>query len=195
MNIVAQIEQERLLDRTWIYIDMDMFFAAVEIRENPELINKPVVVYDSSMIMTASYLARQFGIKSGMPVFIGKKLCPDIVLLKANYPLYRKVSQEFKDILSKYDQDLESQGLDEGSIDATDFLRINGMDQIEGRIFLGTKIRKEIFEKTQLTASCGIACNKMLAKICSGIKKPNGMTYLDFNRDDIFNFMQSMPIS
>ena len=69
------------------------------------------------------------------------------------------------------------------------------MDQIEGRIFLGTKIRKEIFEKTQLTASCGIACNKMLAKICSGIKKPNGMTYLDFNRDDIFNFMQTMPIS
>jgi DNA polymerase kappa len=71
---------------------MDMFFAAVEIRENPELKEKPVVVYDSSMIMTASYVARKYGIRSGMPVFIGKKLCPEIVLLKTNYPLYRKVS-------------------------------------------------------------------------------------------------------
>jgi DNA polymerase kappa len=71
---------------------MDMFFAAVEIRENPELASKPLVVYDSSMIMTANYIAREFGIRSGMPVFIGKKLCPDIILLKANYPLYRKVS-------------------------------------------------------------------------------------------------------
>ncbi len=58
MNIVAQVELERALDRTWIYIDMDMFFAAVELRDNPELANKPVVVYDSSMIMTASYIAR-----------------------------------------------------------------------------------------------------------------------------------------
>ncbi len=55
------------------------------------------------------------------------------------------------------------------------------MDNMDGRIFLATKIRREILEKTQLTASCGIACNKLLAKICSGIKKPNGMTYLDFH--------------
>lgn len=68
---------------------MDMFFAAVEIRDNPQLKDKAVVVYDNQMIMTASYQAREFGIKSGMPVFIGKKLCPDIILIKANYQKYR----------------------------------------------------------------------------------------------------------
>lgn len=88
-QIVKSIQQERATDRTWIYIDMDMFFAAVEIRDNPDLKTKPVVVYDNSMIMTASYVAREFGIRSGMPVFIGKKLCPDIILLKTNYPKYR----------------------------------------------------------------------------------------------------------
>lgn len=87
---------------------MDMFFAAVEIRDNPELSQKPVVVFDNSMIMTASYVAREFGIRSGMPVFIGKKLCPEIILIKTNYPKYRKVSQEFKDILALYDPDVES---------------------------------------------------------------------------------------
>jgi len=91
-TIIKNIQQERATDRTWIYIDMDMFFAAVEIWDNPELKAKPVVVFDNSMIMTASYVAREFGIRSGMPVFIGKKLCPDIILIKTNYPKYRKVS-------------------------------------------------------------------------------------------------------
>jgi DNA polymerase kappa len=189
------VQLERALDRTWIYIDMDMFFAAVEIKDNPELKCKPVIVYDNAMIMTASYQAREFGIKSGMPLFIGKKLCKDAVLIKANYSRYRMLSQQFKDTLAKYDEDYESQGLDEASIDATSFLRTNGMDTIEGRIFLATKIRKEIFDAVQLTASCGIACNRLLAKICSGIKKPNGLTYLDFNQQEILNFMKDMPIT
>lgn len=77
----------------------------------------------------------------------------------------------------------------------TAFLRQNGMDNMDGRIFLGTKIRKEIFDSVGLTASCGIACNKLLAKICSGVKKPNGLTYLDFNSQEILNFMKELPIN
>jgi DNA polymerase kappa len=146
------------------------------------------------MIMTASYAARKFGIKSGMPLFIGKKLCADLIQIKANYPRYRQLAQEFKDLLTKYDGNYESQGLDEASIDATDFLRENKMDHMEGRIFLAAKIRKEIYDKTHLTASVGIGCNKLLAKLCSTVKKPNGLTYLDFNQIEILNFMKDYPI-
>jgi DNA polymerase kappa len=175
---------------------MDMFYAAVEIRDNPtSLRDKPVVVFDNQMIVSANYIARDFGVNSGMPLFIGKKLCPNLNYIKANYPNYKAVSQEFKDILAIYDPDLESMGLDEATIDATNYLRYNSIDNVEGRIYLGQKIRQEIFERTSLTASCGIACNKLLSKICSGTKKPNGMTYLDFNETEILSFMKDMPIN
>ncbi|CDW84079.1 dna polymerase iv kappa [Stylonychia lemnae] len=193
-GLLQRYEKDRYIDRTWIYIDMDMFFAAVEIRDDPSLNDKPVAVFDNKMIMTANYVARKSGVHSGMPKFIGEKLCKDIEFRKANYSKYRQISDEFKGILSQYDQKLESQGLDEVSVDVTEFLQKNNMDHMDGRIFLGEKIRKEIYDSTQLTASCGIACNKLLAKICSGIKKPNGMTYLDFDQEVISNFMRNLPI-
>lgn len=76
----------------------------------------------------------------------------------------------------------------------TQYLKDNNMNNYEGRIFLGQKIRREISQATRLTASCGIACNKMLAKICSGVHKPNGMTYLDFRVPEIQKFMETLPI-
>eukprot|EP00347_Sterkiella_histriomuscorum_P019036 403343212 len=187
--------QDRFIDRTWIYIDMDMFFAAVEIRDNPELKDKPIAVFNNQMIMTGNYVARRFGVSSGMPKFIGARLCPEITFIEANYSKYKHESDQFKDILAQYDSKYESQGLDEASIDVTEFLKSNNMDNMEGKIFLGSKIRSQIYESTELTASCGIACNKLLAKICSGLKKPNGMTYLDFDQDEITNFMNNLPIN
>jgi nucleotidyltransferase/DNA polymerase involved in DNA repair len=80
--------------------------------------------------------------------------------------------------LKFYDPHLESCGLDEANLDITDYLRSNGLDSPEGRMFLASRIRQEIFEKMQMTCSVGIAPNKMLAKICSELDKPNGMTYL-----------------
>lgn len=88
-----------------------------------------------------------------------------------------------------YDSQLESISLDEVNLDVTDYLIQNNLDHMEGRIFLAKKLRSQIFEKTQMTASCGIACNKMLAKICSDMNKPNGQTYLDNNEQEIMNFM------
>ena len=102
-QIIKKIQKGRGLDRTWIYVDMDMFFAAVEIKDNPSLDGKPLVVYDNQMIMTASYTAREYGIKSGMPLFIGRKLCPEVIQIKANYPRYRLIACEFKELLYKYD--------------------------------------------------------------------------------------------
>lgn len=83
-----------------------------------------------------------------------------------------------KGILAKYDDQLESMGLDEASIDITNYLVENGLNSEEGKIFMGHKIRQEISDTLGLTASCGVACNKLLAKICCDVNKPNGSTYL-----------------
>jgi DNA polymerase kappa len=117
---------------------MDMFYAAIEIREKPYLQNKPVAVGDYSMIQTTNYVARKYGVRSAMPGFMGKKMCPDLHFIRPNKDKYKKVSdEEFKPILREYDDKLESVGLDEANIDVTDYLIQNGLDHAEGRIFIG----------------------------------------------------------
>jgi DNA polymerase kappa len=83
-----------------MHVDMDMFYAAVELRDNPKLKNKPVAVGDNTMITTTNYIARKYGVKSAMPGFIGRKLCHNLVFIKPNYPKYRAASEDFKKILS-----------------------------------------------------------------------------------------------
>jgi len=157
-----------------MHVDLDMFYAAVEIRDNPSLATKPVAVGDNSMIQTTNYVARKYGVKSAIPGFIGRKLCPHLVFVKPNYAKYRQVSDEFKKVLAFYDPRLESVGLDEANLDLTEYLAENGLDNDLGRIYLGWEIREKIYSKISLTSSCGIGSNKMLAKICSEINKPNG---------------------
>ena len=100
-----------------------------------------------------------------MPGFIGKKLCPDLVFVGHNFQKYKEVSKQFKSILEDYDPNYESMGLDEANMDATNYLIAHNMDNDEGRQALAEEIRRRIFEKTQLTCSAGIACNRMLAKV------------------------------
>lgn len=188
------LRKDRLLKRTWIHVDMDAFYAAVEMKENPSLKEQPLAVGDKNMIMTTNYVARSFGVRSGVPGFIGKKLCPELVFIKPNYQKYRLASEEFKSVLRQYDSTLEAVGLDEVNLDVTDYLIKNSLDHKMGRVFLAEKIRKEIFDKTDMTASCGVACNKMLAKICSDMKKPNGLTYLENKEQDIVDFMKVLPV-
>lgn len=115
--------RDRDLTRTWLHVDMDMFYAAVEIRERPELKDKPVAVGDYSMITTTNYVARKFGVRSAMPGFMGKKLCPGLVFVRPNKEKYKQVSeQEFMRILREYDPGLESIGLDEANLDVTLYL-------------------------------------------------------------------------
>ncbi len=109
--MVREIEGRRNLERTWIHVDMDMFFAAVEIRDNPALKDVPMAV-GGSIISTANYVARKFGVRSAMPGFIAKKLCPELVFVKSSPGKYYEVSKVFKQILSEYDPHLESMGID-----------------------------------------------------------------------------------
>lgn len=171
---VHDLRKELDLSRTWIHVDLDAFYAAVEMRDNPSLVDKPIAVSEKNMIMTTNYAARKFGVRSGVPAFIGKKLCPEIIFIKPDFSKYRKASEEFKAVLRNYDENLEAIGLDEANMDVTDYLTKHKLDHMEGRICVGERIRRDIVEKTKMTASCGIACNKMLAKICSDMNKPNG---------------------
>ena len=176
MNLLYKAyKNEMTTERTWIHIDMDMFFAACEIRENPDLNKRPLAVGDYSMIMTTNYEARKWGVRPAMPGFIGKNLCPQLSFVKSDKAKYKKISEEeFLPILREYDPNLETIGLDEANLDITEYLIKHDLNHQEGRMELGSKIRKRIFEKMKMTASMGIACNKMLSKICSEVKKPDG---------------------
>ena len=136
-------------------------------------------------------MARKAGVKSGMPGFIGRKICPNVVFIKPNYPKYRIVSNQLRKLAEKYDECYESLGLDEVDLDVTQYLKDNGLDSEEGAIFLGQKIRQEIKDLTGLTASGGVACNKLLAKICGDMNKPDGLTFLPPSVPDILSFLKT----
>jgi DNA polymerase kappa len=82
-----------------MHVDMDAFYAAVEMRDDPTLCDKPIAVSEKNMIMTTNYVARKFGVRSGVPAFIGKRLCPDIIFIKPDFGKYRRASEEFKTVL------------------------------------------------------------------------------------------------
>ena len=108
--------------RVWFHVDMDAFYASVEIRDNPSLIHKPVAVGGMGMISTANYIARTYGVRSAMPGFIGKQLCPELVFVAPSFAKYRYASQITKGIFSQYDPDFLVLSLDEGSLDMTNYL-------------------------------------------------------------------------
>jgi len=120
---VERLKRERNLERTWLHVDMDCFYAACEMRDDPTLADVPMAVGDKNMIQTANYLARKFGVRSGTPCFIGRKLCPELQVRKPNFPKYKEASEEFKEVLRNYDPALESTGLDEATLDITDYLQ------------------------------------------------------------------------
>ena len=167
-----------MLTHTWIHIDMDMFYAAVEIRDKPELAAVPLAVGSESMISTANYEARKYGVRSAMPGFIARKLCPQLVIVPCNFSKYREVAAVFQEIVESYDPDFESMGLDEANLDVTEYCMNHQITTDEQKENLALEIRTKIKEATQLTCSAGIACNRMLAKICTDMNKPDGQTFL-----------------
>eukprot|EP01022_Parablepharisma_sp_SALTPOND_P033597 TRINITY_DN89100_c3_g1_i1.p1 TRINITY_DN89100_c3_g1~~TRINITY_DN89100_c3_g1_i1.p1 ORF type:complete len:496 (-),score=65.49 TRINITY_DN89100_c3_g1_i1:4727-6145(-) len=193
-ELIEEYMQEYDVTRTWIHIDMDMFFAAVEIRDNPSLADKPVAVGSYAMISTANYIARKYGVRSAMPGFIGKKLCPSLVFVGGNYKKYKEVSVQVMSILQEYDPDFESMGLDEANLDVTDHLTLRGWTTDEDKIKLAKEIQARIYEKVKLTASCGIGANRLLAKISCDMHKPNGVTLVPFDSTEIAQFMATLSV-
>lgn len=171
---------------------MDMFFAAVEIRENPALKGLPIAVGGSAskrgVISTCSYEARAFGVRSAMASAHAMKLCPQLILLRHSGSKYREASELVHSIFHRYTPLVESLGMDEAYLDVTDADLPYGSATL-----LAQRIRADILAETKLTASAGIATNKLLAKLASEKNKPNGQFTVDPR--DVARFMNPLPLS
>lgn len=122
-RFAMELEQSRDLHSTIVHIDMDAFYAAVEMRDNPELKDKPIAVGSSSMLSTSNYHARRFGVRAAMPGFIAKRLCPQLIIVPPNFDKYRAVSKEVKEILADYDPNFMAMSLDEAYLNITKHLQ------------------------------------------------------------------------
>ncbi|XP_060082744.1 DNA polymerase kappa-like [Ylistrum balloti] len=270
-KLIDDLEGQRDLSRIIVHVDMDAFYAAVEMRDDPSLKNKPMAVGGYSMLSTSNYLARKFGVRAAMPGFIGKKLCPDLIMVKPNFEKYTAVSREIRSVLADYDPNYCPMSLDEAYLDITDHLdkriysseadrtflvrrsdisakdsnckcdvnmvardavltsRIentrsvskteNNSGDDQGALSEGPcpicgksfppydvvtfgfsaddsvkEMRSRIEQKTQLTASAGIAPNMMLAKVCSDKNKPNGQYRIAATMDAVMGFITDLPI-
>lgn len=193
-NKIKQFEKERDLSRVWVHVDMDMFFVACEIRDRPELRNFPVAVGSIAYLNTANYVARQYGVITMMPGFIAKKLCPELIILPLDRDKYRATSTLMKQVIVEYDPEFESGGLDEAVLDLTDYLRDRNITTPEGIDKIIYDMRMKINDATGITCSCGIAPNKILAKLSTEINKPNGQYYMKPNREEILDFIGKLPV-
>ena len=176
--------------RKIIHIDMDAFYASVELREQPHLRGKPVVVaWDGarSVICAASYEARKYGLRSAMAVATAKRLCPHAVFIPPQFALYRQVSRQIHQIFRLHTDLIEPLALDEAYLDVT----CNKQNIAYARD-IALAIRAEIHRQTGLTASAGIAPNKFLAKIASDWRKPNGQFVIA--PQNVNAFLHTLPL-
>ncbi len=173
--------------RKIIHLDMDCFYAAVEMRERPELVGVPIAVGGGGrrgVVTTCNYPARAFGVRSAMPGFMARERCPQLVFLPVRFDLYRAESAKIRAILDETTSLVEPLSLDEAYLDVTANERF-AWD-------LAKEIRTRIREELHLTASAGIAPNKMLAKIASDWRKPDGQFAI--LPEQIPAFMQALPV-
>lgn len=172
------------MQRKIIHIDMDSFFASVEQRDHPELRGKPIAVGGDSergVVATASYEARKFGIHSAMSMSRAKTLCKDLIVVQGNHHKYKEVSLQMREIFHEYTDLIEPLSLDEAFLDVT----VN-KPGIELAVDIALEIKQKIQERLQLTASAGVSYNKLLAKIASDWRKPNGLTTIHPDRAQDF---------
>lgn len=167
--------------RKILHVDCDCFFAAVEMRENPQLCYVPIAIGGHSdrrgVISTCNYPARQFGIHSAMATSQALKQCPDLILLPGNMALYREVSNQIMSIIQRYGIAYEQVSVDEAYIE---------LDPADSAIEIGNKIRSEVECEVGITVSVGAAPNKFLAKIASDWNKPNGLFAVKPHQVDAF---------
>ena len=167
--------------RKLLHIDCDCFFAAVEMRENPQLCHVPIAIGGHSdrrgVISTCNYPARQFGIHSAMATAQALKKCPGLIILPGNMALYREVSQQVMAIIQRYGAAYEQVSVDEAYLE---------LDPDDSAIDIGNRIRKEVEAEVGITVSVGAAPNKFLAKIASDWNKPNGLFAIKPHKVDVF---------
>jgi len=176
--------------RKIIHIDMDAFYASVEQRDDPQLRGKPVVVAwrgNRSVVCAASYEARKFGVRSAMPAVRAERLCPNAVFLPPDFPRYRAVSRQVREIFKRHTDLIEPLSLDEAYLDVSE-----NKAGLPTATQVARTIREQIRSELSLTASAGVAPNKFLAKIASDWKKPNGLFVIQ--PEEIDSFLLPLPV-
>ena len=174
-----------------IHIDMDCFYAAIEIRDRPELADKPVAVGSApdqrGVLCTCNYIARGYGIHSAMSSALAYRQCPELVLLPVDMDKYRAVASRIQAIFHEVTDRVEPLALDEAYLDVSDVTDYHGSATL-----IAQAICREIFAREQLVASAGVAPNKFLAKIASGWQKPNG--FFVIRPEQVDAFIYQLPI-
>ncbi|MDR3074112.1 MAG: DNA polymerase IV [Deltaproteobacteria bacterium] len=173
-----------------MHIDMDAFYTSVEQRDNPSLKGLPVIVGGGTrgVVSAASYEARKFGVRSAMPIFQAKRLCPDGVFLRGRMDRYAAVSRDVMAVLREFSPLVEQASVDEAYLDATGLGRIFGPVET-----MAATLKKTVFAATGLSCSVGLAPVKFLAKIASDMNKPDGLTII--RPEDVPAFLARLPIS
>lgn len=180
--------------RVIIHLDMDAFFAAVEQRDNPSLIGKPVIIgadpkngKGRGVVSTCSYEARKFGVHSAMPISTAWRLCPNGIFLPPVFRKYKQASDQVFNILKRYTPDIEPISIDEAFLDVTGTCHLFGSP-----VELAQRIKKDIRKEVRLTASVGIAPVKMVAKIASDLSKPDGL--LEVKPAEVQSFLAPLAV-
>lgn len=179
-----------MLQRKIVHIDMDAFYASVEQRDSPALRGRPVVVAwhgVRSVVCAASYEARKYGVHSAMPVVWAERLCPHAIFIPPDFPRYRSVSRQVREIFSRYTDLIEPLSLDEAYLDVT----VPKVD-LPSATAIARTIRRAICAELHLTASAGVAANKVLAKIASDWRKPDGLFVI--RPSQMERFLESLPV-
>ena len=179
-----------MTERTILHIDMNAFFASVEQEANPELRGKPIAVIGSAgrtVITTASYEARAFGVRTGMNVYEGRRACPQLILVVGNNRRYTRISTSIMAILREFTPLVEVFSIDEAFLDITGCFRLFGPPSC-----IAASIKERIRDSFGLTCSIGIAPNKLLAKLASEMKKPDGLTII--RPEEVAHVLEKVPV-
>ncbi|MDH5910139.1 DNA polymerase IV [Vibrio splendidus] len=177
--------------RKIIHVDMDCFYAAVEMRDNPSYRNRPLAVggheKQRGVLSTCNYEARKFGIRSAMPTGKALQLCPNLLVVPGRMSVYVEISKKIREIFSRYTSIIEPLSLDEAFLDVTDSKQCHGSATL-----IAESIRRDIWNELNLTASAGIAPIKFLAKVASDLNKPNGQFVIP--PQDVQSVIDELPL-
>jgi len=180
-----------MADRIILHIDMDAFFISVEQRDNPALRGKPAAVCGSlsrSVITSATYEARPYGIRAGMPTQEAKRRCPQLILVEGNHSKYTETASRIFSILKDYTPLVEVASIDEAFLDITQSLFL-----YKSPFHIAQSIKKQIRESEKLTCSIGVAPNKLLAKLGSRLEKPDGLMVM--KKEEVESVLRDLPVS
>lgn len=184
---MAELECRTLQDRRIAHLDMDAFYASVELLRRPKLRGRPIVIagrqpkvlrVDASMrgvTTTANYEARKYGVRSAMSLAEVAQRCPDCLVVPVDFDEYRRLSRMFKAVIRSFTSQMEDRGIDEVYLDLS---AVAGVEKERGLV-LSLQIKQAVFDATGLTCSIGLSPNKLISKIASDLEKPNGLTLIE----------------